>query len=82
MIARSAMTSLLTEFHAVSNPKLLLWLVSVGVLTATFVLLAIAINDGSVPSQNQTVLDWVVGRDVSLLADSSSVLSTLTGKYE
>jgi hypothetical protein len=57
------------------------WLAAAGVLTAPLVLLTIAINDGAVPSVDQTVLDWVVGRDVPLLAGFMKSISGLTSNF-
>ena len=75
------MTSLATEFRVVSKPRLLLWLVAVGMLTSLLVLLTIAIKDGPVPSQDRSVLDWVVGRDVPLLAGFMNGISGLTSNF-
>jgi undecaprenyl-diphosphatase len=49
-------------------------------LATLVVLLAIWVKGGPVPSQDVTVLDWVVRWDFPLLEDSSSVLSALTSR--
>ena len=80
-IARATLTSLSTEILRVSKPKALLWLVAAGALTAMLVLLTMAINDGSVPSKDQTVLDWVVGRDLPMLDASMTFIGILTSNF-
>ena len=60
---------------------LLLWLVAAGVLTAALALLTIAVNDGPVPSQDRTVLDWVVERDAPGLAGLMRGISGLTSNF-
>ena len=46
--------------------------------TIPFALLTVAIQDGQTPSQDQTVLDWVVGLDFPLLAGFSETVSVMT----
>ena len=66
---------------ALTRPRLLLWLVAAGALTAALVVLTIAINDSPVPSQDRTVLDWVIGRDVPLLAGFMKGINGLTSNF-
>ena len=63
------------------SPRLLLWLAAAGGLTAALVLLTLAVNDSPVPSQDRTVLDWVVGRDVPGLAGFMKGISGLTSNF-
>ena len=69
---------LMTGIRAVIKPRVLLWLLVAAVLTVSLVLLTIAISDGAVPSQDRTVLAWVVGRDAPLLAGFVTVINALT----
>ncbi len=60
----------------VVSPRVILWLVAAAVLAASLVLVTIAIENDPVPSQDQTVLDWVVSRDyVSGLSEVVTFLS-------
>ena len=80
-LARATFTSMATEFRIVTRPWLLLWLAAAGAVTAALVLLTIAISDSPVPSLDRTVLDWVVGRDVPLLAGFMHGISGLTSNF-
>ena len=80
-LTRATFRGLMAEVRILTNPRLLLWLVAAGVLIAPLVLLTIAIDDGSVPSTDQTVLDWVVGRDLPLLEGFSQNISAATSRY-
>ena len=62
----------------VASPAVVLWLVAAAVLAASLVLLAIAIENDPVPSQDQTVLDWVVSRDYPLVSGLSEGVTFLT----
>ena len=57
-LTRTSLTHLLNEIRLVNKPGAALWLVAIAGLTSLVVLLTIAINDGTVPSKDQTVLDW------------------------
>ena len=50
-------------------------------MAAAFVLLTLAVVDGGIPSQDRTVLAWVVELDVPLLAGFSAVVSGATSNY-
>lgn len=60
------------------NPKVALWLMLAAAFTVPLVLLTIAIEDGPVPSQDQTVLDWVVDRDNGVVSGFSDGITFLT----
>jgi len=60
------------------NPKVALWLVLAAILAVPLILLTIAIEDGPVPSQDQTVLEWVVDRDNALVSALSEGITFLT----
>ena len=77
----ASLISPLAAVRILTNPRLWLWLVAAGVLIAPLVLLSIAIDDGAVHSTDQTVLDWVVGRDLPLLAGFSHNISAATSMY-
>ena len=80
-LTRVTFRGLMAEVRILTTPRLLIWLVAAGVLIAPLVLLTIAIDDGAVPSTDQTVLDWVVGRDLPLLAGFSQNISAATSFY-
>ena len=71
----------MNEIRIVIKPQLLLWLFAASLLTAALVLLTVAIDHGAVPSQDRTVLDWVVGRDVPLLAGFVTGINVLTSNF-
>jgi len=60
------------------NPKVALWLILAAILAVPLILLTIAIEDGPVPSQDQTVLDWVVDRDNGVVSGLSDGITFLT----
>ncbi len=64
-----------------TNPWVMLWLVALSVLAALLVLLTIAIDGSQTPSQDSTVLDWVVDRDFPLSGFFTVVLPALTGNF-
>jgi len=63
------------------NPWLLLWLVALGALATLLVLLTIAIDSSQTPSQDLTVLNWVVDRDFPLSGFFTVILPALTGNF-
>ena len=60
------------------NPKVAIWLTLAAILAVPLILLTIAIEDGPVPSQDQTVLDWVVDRDNGVVSGLSDGITFLT----
>ena len=62
----------------VASPAVGLWVVAVAILATSLVLLTIAIKDESVPSQDQTVLDWVTDRDHAIVSGLSEGVTFLT----
>ena len=62
----------------VVSPRIVLWLVAVATLLIPLVLLTVALEDDPFPSQDQTVLDWVVDRDFLTLGTISDILSAFT----
>ena len=80
-LTRIALTQMATEIRLMNKARAALWLVAAGVLIAPLVLLTIPIDDDAVPSTDQTVLDWVVGRDLPLLEDFSQNISAATSRY-
>ncbi len=77
-LTRTSLTQVLSEIRVVNKPGAVLWVVAIAGLASVIVLLTIAISDGAVPSQDRTVLDWVVGRDAPLVAGISEVISAVT----
>ena len=75
------MTAMSARVHVLNSPRLWLWLLAIAALTVPLVLLTIAVKDGPVPSQDRIVLDWVVGRDVPLLAGFMRGISGLTSNF-
>lgn len=63
------------------NPWLLLWLIALGALATLLVLLTIAIDSSQTPSQDLTVLNWVVDRDFPLSGFFTVILPALTGNF-
>ena len=62
------------ESDFVTMPRVVAWLAIATVPAVSFALLTVAIRDGHTPSQDQAVLDWVVGQDVPLLAGFTKVI--------
>ena len=60
------------------NPTVALWVTLAAILVVPLVLLAIAIEDGPAPSQDRTVLDWVVDRDNRVVSGLSQGITFLT----
>ncbi len=77
-LTRKSLTHVLNEIRQVNRLWAALWVVTVAGLASLIVLLTIAVSDGAVPSQDQTVLDWVVDRDAPFVGGSSEVISALT----
>ena len=65
----------------VTNPKVALWLTFAAILAVPLILLTIALNDGQIPSQDQSVLDWASSRDLPLLGGISESLSAITDAF-
>ena len=77
----STLTQFGVELRDVNKLHAALWMATAGVLAAAFVLLTLAVVDGGIPSQDRTVLAWVVELDVPLLAGFSAVVSGATSNY-
>ena len=77
-LTRTSLTQVLNEIRVVNRPGAVLWVVAIAGLASLIALLTITINDGAVPSQDRTVLDWVVDRDYPLIAGISEFVSSLT----
>ncbi len=69
------------ERDFVTMRRVVAWLAVAAVPAVSFALLTVAIQDGHIPSQDQTVLDWVVGLDVPLLAGFTEVVSAATSNF-
>ena len=69
------------QLRALNKAHAALWLATTGVLAAAFVLLTLAVVDGRTVSQDTTVLVWVTGLDVPLLAGASVAISGATSNY-
>ena len=65
----------------VTIPRVLTWLAVAAMPAVSFALLTVAIQDGQTPSQDRTVLDWVVSLDVPLLAGLTKVISGATSNF-
>jgi len=59
------------------NPRVALWLVLAAILAVPLILLTVTIEDGAIPSQDQTVLAWVVDRDNALVSGLSKGVTFL-----
>ena len=70
-----------TWMRPVTRPRVLLWLAAVGTLLTLLILLSVAVKDGPTPSVDQTVLDWVAGRDFPGLAGIVDGLNFLTSNW-
>jgi len=77
-LTRTSFTHVLNDIRLVNKPAAVLWVVAIAGLISLIALLTIAISDGAVPSQDRTVLDWVVDRDAPLVAGISELVSALT----
>ena len=77
-LTHTSLTQVLNEIRLVNKPGAALWVVAIAGLTSLIVLLTIAVSDGAVPSQDRTVLDWVVDRDAPLVGGISEFVSALT----
>ena len=64
-----------------SVPRLAAWFGIATVPAVSFALLTMAIRDGRTPSQDQAVLEWVVGLDVPLLAGLTKVVGAATSNF-
>ena len=60
------------------NQKVALWLILTAILTVPLILLTIALGDGRIPSQDQTVLAWVTSHGFRGLGGISAVISAFT----
>ena len=77
-LTRTSLTHVLNEIRLVNKVWAVVWVVTIAGLTSLIVLLTLAINDGAAPSQDRTVLDWVVDREAPLVAGFSEVVSAFT----
>jgi len=64
---------------AALNRRSLLWLAALGILVALLALLTIAISDNPMASQDERVMNWIVGWDLWGLTTYFEVVSFLTG---
>ena len=80
-LTRTAFMQMTSDMRAVSKPWAALWLATAGLLAAGVALLALAVDDGQIPSQDQVVLEWVTSLDFPLLAGSSELVSAVTSRY-
>jgi len=64
--------------HGYRVPKTALWLILAAILAVPLILLTIVIENGPVPSQDQTVLEWVVDRDNGVVSGLSDGITFLT----
>ena len=62
------------------TPRVMLLFTAFGAFAILLVLLTAALSDGRIPSQDQTVLDWVRDVDLPGLGRASSVLSEVTDR--
>ena len=65
----------------VASPAVVLWLLATAALGVPLILLTTALEGGTIPSQDRTVLDWVTGRDTPLLGGTSEAISAFTGAF-
>jgi len=74
------MTTLIKNIpvKAVLNTRLLLWLAAVGILVALLALLTKAISDNPMSSQDERVMNWIVGWDLPGLTTFFDVVSAVT----
>ncbi|MCH8205553.1 MAG: phosphatase PAP2 family protein [Chloroflexi bacterium] len=72
---------LIHQAGIMTRPKFALWLSAIAGLLTLLILLTLAVDDGRIPSQDRTVLDWVAGRDVPLLGGFMVGISGLTSNY-
>ncbi len=64
-------------FRRVTSAWILLWVAAAAGLAIPLILLTMALEDNQIPSQDQTVLDWVSSRDFPLLDGISRVISAV-----
>ena len=81
-LTRTCLTQVLNEIRLVNKPGAVLWMVAIAGLASLTALLTIAVSDSAVPSQDQTVLDWVADRDAPLVGGFSEFVAFLTRGYE
>ena len=67
-----------TLVRSVIRHRVILWLAAVGTLVTLLTLLSLAIKNEPTPSQDQTILDWVIGRDAPLIAGFFEGINFLT----
>ena len=67
--------------HTVVRWRFLLWLGVMAGLMTLLVLLSVYIKDNPLPSQDQTVLDWITGWDFPGLTGFLEAVSWLTNNY-
>ena len=65
----------------VINPRITLWVATVGLLAALLALLTKAIMDNPTPSQDVAIMNWVAGWHLTGLVNFFGVLSALTSSY-
>ena len=72
---------ILSKARLVTRPKVALWLIAMAGLLTPLILLTLAVDDGAIPSQDRTVLDWVARRDFPLLGGFMKGISGLTSNF-
>lgn len=61
-----------------TRPRVVVWLAAMGILTALLALLSIAIKNDPTPSQDITVLNWVIAWELPGLTGLMETVSFLT----
>ena len=74
-------TRLVTDVRLIASPRAVLWLAAVGLSAALLAILSIAIRNDPIPSQDQTVFDWVAGWDLPGLTGFFEGVSFLTNNW-
>ncbi len=64
-----------------TNPRIVLWVATVGVLAALLALLTKAIIDNPTPSQDIALMKWIAGWHLAGLVTFFGALSALTSSY-
>lgn len=78
---RTDLKGMVTLSGLFKGPWGIIWLAAAGVLTALLILLSIAVNEGRTASQDQDVLEWVVGWDAPGLAGLADVINFLASNW-